>query len=392
MKEKTIKNRFALHSFLCLCGVLTLFSLAQAKEEVPTPSGTSTSSLKDLPIEHSVWVEDWTANLDTDTFISALPQGVNTIHVFVGQLALVNGEPSINGFTLDTPDLKAPKASIKDPYLCLYKEYLSCLGEKVDDITSMKALLRKTSIHEKIGDLPTIRLAAPAGSGAFPNIEALKDFVTRTKASGVVVKLSIGGQSGTNFGNSWQLLTENNISGFAQALVALCQTTGADGVDFDEELEDTTIATLAGKLAGAFKSLNSYLITSYCVYGGCDTSGPWHPTNTTFLQNAVTSQGWCAIDRVYVMTYYDGCSIAQNEGFMTSWITWLGTQHGFTASRISAGVDPNDPTTSTNDGSLNTWIQFAASQGLSTAIWDQFGVSDYVNNNWGIKITDIYNN
>jgi hypothetical protein len=92
------------------------------------------------------------------------------------------------------------------------------------------------------------------------------------------------------------------------------------------------------------------------------------------------------------MTYYDGCSIAQNEGFMTSWITWLGTQHGFTASRISAGVDPNDPTTSTNDGSLNTWIQFAASQGLSTAIWDQFGVSDYVNNNWGIKITDIYNN
>ena len=91
------------------------------------------------------------------------------------------------------------------------------------------------------------------------------------------------------------------------------------------------------------------------------------------------------------MTYYDGCSLTQNETFMTSWNTWLTKNHGFSASRLSAGVDPNDSTTSPKNGSLTTWINFAAAEGFGTAIWDQLGVNDYVTNDWGTQITNIYN-
>ena len=290
-----------------------------------------------LGYENSTWVEDWTGNLDTTAYISALPQGVNTINVFVGQLALVNGAATINGYSLDTP-------------------------------------------------------GKPAGTGAFPDVAALTDFVQQCKAAGCSVKLSIGGQAGTTFGNSWNVLNSDNVDSFAQALVDLCRTTGADGADFDYEMDDTTPASFAGTMAGKFKDLAPDLATSCCVFGGCDASGPWHACNTSFLAAAVTSQNWCAIDRVYVMTYWDYCPLSQNEGFMTSWNTWLAQQHGFTPARISAGVDPTDPTTSPNDGSLNTWISFAAQNSFSTAIWDQYGVDNYVANSWGTVVKSIYSN
>jgi len=149
---------------------------------------------------------------------------------------------------------------------------------------------------------------------------------------------------------------------------------------------------LAGQLAGEFKNLAPNLATSCCLFGGCDSSGPWHAVNTVFLQNAVTSANWCAIDRVYVMTYYDGSTLEQNEQYMLSWNTWLAKEHGFPPIRISAGVDPHDPTTSPDNGSLTTWIQFAAANGFSTAIWDQQGSTDYLNNDWGTIIKNLYLN
>lgn len=287
--------------------------------------------------ENSTWVEDWTDNLDTDYFISNLPRGVNTINVFVGELALVNGTPSINGYTLDTP-------------------------------------------------------GTPAGTGAFPNINALTDFVKRCKAEGCLVKLSIGGQAGTTFGTSWNCLTTDNIDAFAQALISMCKTTGADGIDFDYEQDDTTIATLAGKLAGRFRDFDTaYQYTATCcVFAGCDASGPWHAADTAFLTAATTAQGWCAIDRVYVMAYWDSSTLAQNEQYMLAWNTWLGSQHGFSSIRISAGVDPTDPITSPDNGSLKSWISFAQQNGFSTAIWDQSGVNNYVTNDWGTTIDNLY--
>jgi hypothetical protein len=292
----------------------------------PPPSG----------YENSTWVEDWTDNLDTQTYIQALPMGITTINVFVGQLDLdSSGNPLIDGYSEDTP-------------------------------------------------------GSPAGTGAFPTVAALTDFITQCKAHGVTVKLSIGGSSETGFGTSWNNLTSSNVSAYAEALVNFCQNTGADGIDFDDEFEVNDNATLAGMLAAEFKNLAPNLQTSFCVFAGISTSGPEHEIDSIFLQNAVTSSGTSAIDRVYVMCYYDGVTLVENEQFMLLWQTWLQQNYSFSASQISAGMDPNDPNTSPSNGSLTTWVNFAAKNGFSTAIWDQLGVNDYITNNWGEVVNNIY--
>lgn len=286
--------------------------------------------------ENSTWAEDWTNNLDTQTYIQALPRGVQTINVFVGQLDLdANGNALINGYSIDTPD-------------------------------------------------------RPAGTGAFPTVASLTHFITQCKAQGVSVKLSIGGQTGTTFGDSWNNLTSSNISAFALALVNICNTTGADGIDFDDEYEVNANAALAGQLAGQFKNLAPNLKTSFCVFAGISPAGPTHAVDSIFLQNAITSSGTSAIDRVYVMSYYDGVSLAQNQQFMLLWKSWLQQNYSISASQISIGIDPNDPNTSPNNGSLANWINFAAQNGFSTAIWDQLGINDYVINNWGQVVSNIY--
>lgn len=289
-----------------------------------------------IPYENSVWVDDWQANLDAAQFIQALPAGVNTINIFVGQLDLVNNEPTIDGFSEDTPN-------------------------------------------------------RPAGMGAFPNVAALTDFISQCKTQNpqLAIKLSIGGQSGTNFGNSWNRLTAQNLNQYAQAMVNFCKTTGADGIDFDNELESTSVAALVGQLAVQVKKINPLIKTSYCVFGGINAQGPMHQTNAVALQNA-TVNGVCAIDRVYVMSYYDGWTLQQNETAMGYWSSWLKENCGMSPSQISCGLDPNDPNTSPSNGGLSEYVHFAASNGFSTAIWDQQGVFDYIQNNWGQQVEELY--
>ena len=212
----------------------------------------------------------------------------------------------------------------------------------------------------------------PGRPGGTPNIAALTHFIKECKAQGVTVKLSLGGAGGTTFGNSWMCLRDDNIFLFAQALVNFCKTTGAEGVDFDEELENNdTTAARARKLTGYFKDLAPELQSSYCVFGSCNASGPWHSVNKAFLENAITQNRTCAIDRVYVIFYYGGCNLQVNEGFMENWEQWLSQQFGFTPAQLSAGVDPNDEQTLPQEAGFQTWIQAAKTHGWSTTIWDQ---------------------
>ncbi|MGB7978668.1 MAG: glycosyl hydrolase family 18 protein, partial [Chlamydiales bacterium] len=165
--------------------------------------------------ENSTWLEDWSQDLDNPQYLDKLlSQHVDTINIFVGQLDFdAQGNPMIDGFSEDTP-------------------------------------------------------GQPLGTGVFKNEAELVDFIKQCHAKGIHVKLSLGGQNGTTFGDSWTKLTNANVEGFAQALSSFCAKTGADGVDFDDELEDTGVAALAGKLAGDFKDLNPNLETSFCLYAG----------------------------------------------------------------------------------------------------------------------------
>ena len=98
--------------------------------------------------------------------------------------------------------------------------------------------------------------------------------------------------------------------------------------------------------------------------------------------------GHSAIDKVSVMCYYDGCSLAQNEQFMLEWKSWLMDNCGIQANQISAGVDPNDPQMSGD--ALKEWIKFAKDNGFNTAIWDNPGIDDFVDHDWGNKIRKMY--
>jgi hypothetical protein len=90
------------------------------------------------------------------------------------------------------------------------------------------------------------------------------------------------------------------------------------------------------------------------------------------------------------MSYYDGWSLQQNEAAMGYWSSWLKENCGMTPSQISCGLDPNDPNTSPVSGGLAEYVQFAASNGFSTAVWDQQGVFDYMQNNWGKQVQELY--
>ena len=292
----------------------------------------------DTGIQHVAYAEDWSSDLDTQAYIDSLSRGITTLNVFVGQLDS-NGQ--IDGFSTDTP-------------------------------------------------------GTPAGTGAFKNTAELTDFITKLKAKGISVKLSIGGQAGTAFGNSWNNLTDTNLQTYADSLAALCKTTGADGIDFDEEMADTTVAARAGKLAALLNAEAPDLSLTYCVFmGNNDHDHPGMDANRAFLLNAVKADGTSVIDHVFTMPYEDGLSESDNEIKMMDWALWLENNLHMSASQLSAGVDPTDPNTSESDGSLQKWVLFAKQNGFSTSIWDNAnngsGIDDYVSNDWGSVVMDIWN-
>lgn len=227
--------------------------------------------------EDSTWLEDWTETLDAQAYLDSLPSRVRTIHIFVGHLHVDNGVPTIDGFGGGAPNRS----------------------------------------HR---------------AGAHRNETALAGFITKCKHRGRTVKLTIGGHAGATSDMSWSDLTNDHLEGCAKALAGLCEATGADGIDFETELEDTVGAAKAGRLAAAFKALEPNLQASFCAHASYDPdSGPAREVDRAFLQNAVTSAGAPAIDRVYVMTYRE-CSPRENAASLLAWKAWLKKQELFSLS------------------------------------------------------------
>ncbi len=299
------------------------------------------------PIEHSVWPAEYDGqgDLDSDAYIQSLVDGgVNTINVFNGALDKdANGKPLIDGWwgIAGTPN-------------------------------------------------------------AFKDEAQLKDFITKCKAAGITVKLTVGGAgAGTPWLEGWKNLTDDNIQTYAKALNDFCTETGADGIDFDEELSSKSddhdpvaeaAAARAGKLAGALKDLNPNLQLSCCLGLWINDAGPGWLNNSIFLENAKCKDGSSAIDRVYMMDYEDGATPDQNKGFLELWKTWLKTNCNMDPSQISVGIEPNDSTISQTG--TDAWIKFAKDEGFSTAIWDQH-MENYSHGapgggDWGTYIKKIY--
>lgn len=200
--------------------------------------------------------------------------------------------------------------------------------------------------------------------GGFGNLNPpeLDAFVAYCKAQSppIAVKVSIGGGGGS-YDNCWDALTSSNIQAFAQGMVNYCHAHGLSGVDFDyEEFASAAQETLVGQLILAFKTLDPTLHTSLCTNAGFST---WMPVIQTIFNAAMIAPNNCAVDRLYVMSYYD--PIASEEGWITQWANWAIQNYGFTPARISVGIDDFDA----HAYDPVAFYNWAGSQGYSTVHW-----------------------
>lgn len=158
------------------------------------------NELKESPkVEHSCWTVDWTS------WDYTIPEGVDKINIFVGQIYIdQNGKPAVGGFgTLDPS--KSP-------------------GK-------------------------------------------LDDFIKACKDKGIEVKVSIGGHGG-QYDSCWSVLKKGNIQDFANTLSDFCTKHGLCGVDFDFEEYSSVDPVLVGQLIKEFKTLSPDLEASLCTNAG----------------------------------------------------------------------------------------------------------------------------
>jgi len=179
----------------------------------------------------------------------------------------------------------------------------------------------------------------------------------------IAVKVSIGG-SGGMYDRCWDFLTSDNIQSVAQGMVNFCHAHGLVGVDFDyEEYASTDQEHLVGLLIKAFKILDPNLQTSLCTNAGFGPNFPWQQVVQTILDAATVAPGHNAVDRMYIMSYYNPMSDEQN--WILGWASWLEATYGFTPARVSVGIDDFDA----HAYDPVAFAAWAASMGFSTAHW-----------------------
>lgn len=191
--------------------------------------------------------------------------------------------------------------------------------------------------------------------------EKLREFVNNCRAKGVDVKVSIGGGGGS-YDNCWDVLTDSNVQDYAQGLADYCKQRGIVGVDFDyEEMGDTAQQERVGTLIRKFKDIDPSLQTSYCTNAGFLT---WLARNKAILDGATDpSTGKCALDRFYIMTYYD--PLNNEQAWTEQWVQWLGDEYGMTPNQIGVGIDNFDA----HAYDIGEFAEWAGRKGLSTGYW-----------------------
>jgi hypothetical protein len=208
------------------------------------------------------------------------------------------------------------------------------------------------------------------GFGTF-TLPQMKEFVQFLAAQEppIQAKVSIGG-SGGMYDHTWDKLTSANISNFAQGMVDFCHQLGLVGVDFDyEAFASTEQEILVGRLIKEFKTLDPNLQTSLCSNAGFGPYFPWQQSVKNILDASMISPGNCALDRFYIMSYYN--SMIDEINWIVGadgnggWSNWLETNYGFSRARISVGIDDFDAHAYDPDA-FRAW---AANEGFSVAHW-----------------------
>ncbi len=203
------------------------------------------------------------------------------------------------------------------------------------------------------------------GFGGMQTSDEMRMFTAYCAAQNppIAVKASVGGGGGS-YDRCWDLLTADNVNAFAQGLVDFCHDHNFIGVDFDYELTGSSEQeALVGKLIKQFKTLDPELQSSLCCNAGFGPNYPWQKVVKNIFDAALISPGNCAVDRLYIMSYYD--PIEAEKNWVLGWADWAITNYGFTPARISVGLNDFD----SNAYDIDVFAAWAASQGFSTAHW-----------------------
>ncbi len=200
------------------------------------------------------------------------------------------------------------------------------------------------------------------GNLTLPQLDAFTAYCAAQEPP-IAVKVSIGG-SGGMYDNCWDVLTSSNVQAFAQGMADFCHAHGLVGVDFDyEEYLSSGQETLVGTLIKEFKAIDSNFQTSLCTNAGFGPNFPWQLVVQTILDAATIAPGNCAVDRMYIMSYYN--PIQDEENWIVGWANWLEQNYGFTPARVSVGIDDFDA----HAYDPVAFAAWAASMGFSTAHW-----------------------
>lgn len=211
-----------------------------------------------------------------------------------------------------------------------------------------------------VGKLDVIA-GVPTASG-FGNMDIgkLQSFVSQCSQKGIACKISLGGGGGS-YDNCWDLLTDDNVSLFAQGLAKFCQDNQLIGVDFDyeESSSDKTQCARVGTLIKEFKKQDPSLQTSLCTNA---SFAGWSQRVKAIMDATLDGQSTC-LDRLYVMSYYDPMS--SETSWLLQWASFLKTTYGMDSSRLTVGIDNFDASAY----NIQDMASFASSQGMSTGFW-----------------------
>lgn len=179
----------------------------------------------------------------------------------------------------------------------------------------------------------------------------------------IAVKVSLGGAGGM-YDHCWDLLTLSNVQSFAQGAADFCHDYGFAGVDFDyEAFTSAEQETLVGLFIKQFKAIDPKFQTSICVNAGFGPNYPWQAAAKNILDAATLTSENNAVDKVYIMSYYN--SLQEEQNWVIGWANWLEQTYGFTPARVGVGIDDfeahaYDPL---------VFAAWAATKGYSTAHW-----------------------
>lgn len=261
-------------------------------------------------IENGAWEVDWT--MHGDDILANIPEGVNTVNVFVG------GFDSKNNF-------------------------------QIDSRSDLDKVIPKNS---------------PFYDPKSPNKTYLQKYVEECHQKGITVKISLGGSSAGWSGNSWDALQAKGVPYCANLLANFCKANNLDGVDFDFEEwgqpNQTALEQSVGSLIKALKEQNPSLETSLCTNAGFST---WQTHIQNILDASMSDEGQCGVDRLYIMSYYDPQS--SEEQWIGEWAQWLQSKYHFAPSQISVGLDDVDA----HAYDIKQFAEWAKSQGYSTCYW-----------------------